>query len=278
MEKKIIEIENDCMISEQLKKIGFSYGQILNMFKKKDVRLNDEKIKEDCFVCIGDKLTIFYDQTKSPSPPSPQKFDIAFEDENLIIVNKPFGIEIEGNDGLAKIFNALPVHRLDRNTTGLTILAKNAKSQKVLLDAFKERTITKKYYAEVVGSTNFKNYKFDAFLVKDAKESRVKIYTKKMPNSAAISTTFNTIKTSNFSSLVECTLHTGKTHQIRASLAFLNHPIIGDGKYGKNEDNKRFKENKQRLHAYFIQFQNLLQPLEYLNGRSFKSLPNWVKN
>lgn len=274
MEKKIIKIEEDTLITDKLKQFGFSYGQILGMLKKKDIRLNNEKIKEDCFAYIGDELTIFYDKNKSPTE---KKYEVVFEDENILIVNKPFGIEIE-DDGLAKFFNALPVHRLDRNTTGLTILAKNSESQKALLDAFKNRTITKKYYAEVVGFAQFKNYKFNAFLVKDAKESRVKIFTKMMPTAQAISTTFNTVKASNFSSLIECTLHTGKTHQIRASLAYLKHAIIGDGKYGKNEDNKRFKENKQRLHAYFIMLNGLACPLEYLNGKTFKSLPNWVKN
>ncbi len=273
MEKKIIEISKNSFVTSELKNLGFSHGQILNMFKKKDIRLNGEKIKEDCFISCGDILTIFYDKLKTPFE---KKIDIIFEDDNVIIVNKPFGIEIEG-EGLAKYFKALPVHRLDRNTTGLTILAKNSSSQKILLEAFKNRTITKKYYAEVVGHTDFKNYKFDAYLVKYSNESRVKIFNKMMTNAQPISTTFNTIKSSTFSSLVECTLHTGKTHQIRASLAFLNHPIIGDGKYGKNEDNKRFKENKQRLHAYFVMLNGLTPPLEYLNGKSFKSLPNWVK-
>ncbi len=274
MEKKILKIENDCMITERLKDEGFSFGQIMNMLKRKDVRLNGEKVKDDCFVCAGDELTIFYEAIKKPTE---RKFEVVFEDENIIIINKPFGIEIEG-DGLAKVFHALPVHRLDRNTTGLTILAKNSKAQNCLFDAFKNRGITKKYYAEVVGQADFKNFRFDAYLVKDSKESKVKIFTKPLPNSQAISTTFNTIKSSSFSSLIECTLHTGKTHQIRASLAFLKHPIIGDGKYGKNEDNKRFKENKQRLHAFFIMFNSLTTPLEYLNGKTFKSLPNWVKS
>ena len=92
-----------------------------------------------------------------------------------------------------------------------------------------------------------------------------------------IKTGFKTLKSTPTSSLVECDLLTGKTHQIRAHLAYLGHAIIGDGKYGKNEDNKKFKKKSQQLYCYYIKLNGLKSPLEYLNGREFKKLPSWAK-
>ena len=201
-----------------------------------------------------------------------------YEDENILVINKSAGIEVEGERSLCSILNCLAVHRLDRNTTGLTILAKNPSSQKELNSAIKEHLITKKYLAEVVGPTSFKNYLMKAYLEKDEKTSMVKIFEKPTKKSVEIKTIFNTLKSNPSSSIVECTLMTGKTHQIRASLAYLNHAIIGDGKYGKNEDNKKFKEKTQKLHCFYLKFDNLKNNLKYLNKREFMVLPNWYKN
>ncbi|MBQ8909256.1 MAG: RluA family pseudouridine synthase [Clostridia bacterium] len=270
MEKDTIKITKQTTVLEALTEYGFSYNYANKMLRNKDVRLFGEKIKDNLPLASGDEITFFYTQDAINKI---EKYETIYQDENIIVVNKFAGIEVEGE--LEKLFSSTAVHRLDRNTTGLVVLAKNKLTQDALLNAFKSHSIEKKYLAEVVGKTNYKNYTFKAFLLKDAKASLVKIFDKKVKGSVEVTTIFNTISSNPSSSIVECTLITGKTHQIRASLAFLGHAIIGDGKYGKNEDNKKFKEKHQKLHSYILTFKQLKSPLEYLNDKSFKCKPNW---
>lgn len=277
MEKKIIKVTDEKDIFSLLNGLGISYNYASKLLRNKDVRLNGEKIKENTLLCIGDEVIIFL---KAPvlSPAEQLKKQIKYEDDNIAIISKRAGIEIEGKDSIAEKLKLLPVHRLDRNTTGLVIFAKNKVSQQILQEAIKNKKIVKKYYAEVIGKTNYQNFKHEAFLLKNAQTSQVKIFDKQVKGSVPISTIFNTIKSTPTSSIIECTLITGKTHQIRASIAFLGHAIIGDGKYGKNEDNKKFKEKTQKLHSFYIKFEKLSPPLNYLNDKSFIDKPTWIKN
>lgn len=271
MEKDIIKITKNTNVLDALTEYGFSYNYACKMLRNKDVRLFDEKIKENFPLSSGDELTIFF---SADSLRQSAKFEIIYQDDFVIIADKDTGIESEE---LAKKLSAFAVHRLDRNTTGLNVFAKNKIAQDSLLDAFKNHKVEKIYLAEVVGKTEFKNFTHKAYLLKDAQKSLVKIFDKKVKGSVEISTIFNTISSNPSSSIVECKLISGKTHQIRASLAYLGHPIIGDGKYGKNEDNKKFKAKYQKLHSNKLSFTNLSSPLQYLNNKSFKSKPKWIR-
>lgn len=262
--------KNDKIINILTSK-GFSYNNANKILRNKDVKINEKRIKDNTDVYAGDEITIFYNEEMLLGKEIP----FIYQDDNIAIVNKPSGIEIEGQDGLGKILNLIPVHRLDRNTTGLIIFAKNEMAERQITDAIKNHKITKKYLAQVVGSTSFKNYLMKAYLQKNSKESFVKIFNNKVKNSLEIQTIFNTIKSSPSSSLVECELITGRTHQIRATLSYLGHPIIGDGKYGKNEDNKKFKQNRQMLHCYYIKLNGLNKNLAYLNNMEFICNPSW---
>lgn len=262
--------KNDKIINILTSK-GFSYNNANKILRNKDVKINEKRIKDNTDVYAGDEITIFYNEEMLLGKEIP----FIYQDDNIAIVNKPSGIEIEGQDGLGKILNLIPVHRLDRNTTGLIIFAKNEMAERQITDAIKNHKITKKYLAQVVGSTYFKNYLMKAYLQKNSKESFVKIFNNKVKNSLEIQTIFNTIKSSPSSSLVECELITGRTHQIRATLSYLGHPIIGDGKYGKNEDNKKFKQNRQMLHCYYIKINGLNKNLAYLNNMEFICNPSW---
>lgn len=262
--------KNDKIINILTSK-GFSYNNANKILRNKDVKINEKRVKDNPDVYAGDEITIFYNEEMLLEKEIP----FIYQDDNIAIVNKPSGIEIEGQDGLGKILNLIPVHRLDRNTTGLIIFAKNEMAERQITDAIKNHKITKKYLAQVVGSTSFKNYLMKAYLQKNSKESFVKIFNNKVKNSLEIQTIFNTIKSSPSSSIVECELITGRTHQIRATLSHLGHPIIGDGKYGKNEDNKKFKQNRQMLHCYYIKINGLNKNLAYLNNMEFICNPSW---
>ena len=157
-------------------------------------------------------------------------------------------------------------HRLDTNTSGLIVLAEGVALDE-MLKAFKQRTIDKYYYAEVYGKLSAKSATLTAYLKKDAVTSTVKIFNEKVEGSVKIITEYQTLEVRGETTLLKVKLITGKTHQIRAHLALIGHFIIGDGKYGKNEINKRFKAKTQRLVAGELKFNFAPQsPLYKLNG------------
>lgn len=170
--------------------------------------------------------------------------------------------------------NAMPCHRLDRNTFGLVLFAKNKDALEILLDKFKYKEIEKHYLAYVYGIPSKKQDRIEAYLFKDTKKSLVYISDEFKKGYQKIITSYDTLKTDTKrnTSVLDVKLETGKTHQIRAHLAHIGLPIIGDGKYGINSVNKAFGFKSQQLCSYKLKFNfcNNSGILDYLNGKEFE--------
>lgn len=232
-------------------------------FRNKDIKVNGKRINDINYeIKDNDILQIYIDDSILYN--FPKELQIMYEDENIVVINKPQGLlsndeEIIQNEPTFEDYvksklgsNIKICHRLDRNTGGLLVFSKNENSYNSLLDAFKNGYIYKEYTAYVNG-TNFdkKSYHYENYLLKDNKTGYAKIYSKKVDGSQKIITDIEVIisnKNLDYS-ILKVLIHTGKTHQIRALLANISHPIIGDPKYGKNEINKKFKKYKQLLFA-----------------------------
>lgn len=259
---------------------GLSYSSAVKMLRNKDIRVNDEKIKENIKVYAGDMITAFIDENKISDI---KYYTVVYRDENVIIVDKEKNIEVcDGEKNVKKVLSQAeriklyPVHRIDRNTDGLVIFALNKEAEEELLKAFKDKMGIRKYYiAEVAGKPKDQSIE-RAFLMKMPKQSRVEIYTTAKGGAKPIETQYKVVKRQQGSSVIEVTLLTGRTHQIRAHMAYLGYPILGDEKYGSNDINRKFKVKKMRLTASRMAFnfsENSM--LRYLNDLTFKAQPKW---
>lgn len=267
--------------------------------RKKNFKINGKRAKADTYVYEDDLIAMYISDenynkwlTKTDFKPTDFNLDIVFEDKNIIIMDKESGLLTHstskadyGNnlvdnmlsylyktnqvDKSDKTFNPAVVNRLDRNTAGLIMGAKNADSLRALNEAIRENRIDKYYLTIVKGEIN-KDFTIDTTISKNENRNKVK----SAKDGSRIITHFKPLETNGKYTLLECKLITGKTHQIRFSLAKNNTPIIGDRKYGDKNTNKlindKFKINNQVLLAYKIHF-NEIENLEYLKGKTYKS-------
>ena len=244
--------------------------QIEKLFKDKDVKVNGVRKTKTCNVKPNDEVEAFYMPNTEPW------CETVFEDDNVLIVNKRAGIEVTSEedrnllDILKLTYNKLyAVHRIDRNTQGLVIFAKNSEAEQELLDAFKKRTIIKKYLLKVKGKVPIEAIKHKMYLKKLSSSSKVLISEVKTSGYDEIVTRFNLIKHINNETILEAELITGKTHQIRAHIAYFGYPIVGDGKYGMGGD-------IMCLTAYYMGFNFPKKSnLEYLNTKFLEIVPIW---
>ena len=258
---------------------GLTRNTLYKAFRKKDIRINDLRISENVILHTGDNVKI-YISDEFLSPVIQKEINVIYEDSNIIIADKPAQIEVVGNNSLTALLKSQlnlqylePCHRLDRNTTGLILFAKNQEALNILLDKFKNHEIEKHYLAMVYGIPKDRVKTLQAYLFKDNKKSQVYISEVAKKGYVPITTKYailSTNKGKNYS-VLDVELLTGKTHQIRAHLAYIGYPIIGDGKYGKNEINKKFGAKTQRLCSYKLKFAFKTDStlLNYLKGKEF---------
>lgn len=241
--------------------------------RKKDIRVNDKRVSENIIVHTDDVIKVFICDELLENKP---KFSIIYEDNFILVADKPINLEVTGENSLTTLLEKnysfiKPCHRLDRNTTGLVLFAKSQEALDILLDKFKHHEIEKHYLAIVYGIMLKKQDRLEAYLFKDNKKSLVYISDTPKKGYQKIITSYKVVKENkkDNTSVLDVNLETGRTHQIRAHLAHIGFPIIGDGKYGKNEINKKFKQKTQLLESYSLKF-TFTSPsgiLEYLNGK-----------
>lgn len=277
MQKLEFVVEKEMKLSKAIvdKLPVFSLHNIKQILSNKDVKVNNIRQKEDIVVQKGDKITVYYIEKEQK-----EWYSLVYSDDNVLIVNKRAGIEIvsENERDLLSILKlefgeVYAVHRLDRNTEGLTIFARNKTIESELLNAFKTRkSIDKRYALLVHGRVDISKIKRTVYLKKVENLSKVWISEVKTSGFEPISTEFSVIQYLVDKTLLEAKLITGKTHQIRAHIAYYGYPIVGDNKYGKDD----FKQ--MHLTANYLAFNfDKKSKLNYLNKLNFEISPTWLK-
>lgn len=291
----------DKFIKKVLNEAPLSF--IYKLFRVKDIKVNNKRVDISYILQVGDNVKIYvsdeklgeFSKSKVVTPVKDFSLDIIYEDENILIINKPRGILIHGDESETRLtlsnlvlnylvnkkefdpnidkgFIPSPAHRLDRNTSGLVMFGKNIGALQELFEIIKDKKELSKYYLTlVVGRINKKGV-IDYPLLKDEKTGKVKVSSFSSGAKSAI-TEYKLIKTYNNYSLVEAKLITGRTHQLRVHFSYINHPIVGDSKYGDFNVNKMFEKkykfHNQFLHAYKLEFKNIEGKLSYLSNKTF---------
>lgn len=276
MQKIEFEVKSDKkLIKAIIDELPFlSRFDVVKILANKDVKVNNARVKEDVDLHVGDKLVVFYTEKEQK-----EWYSLVYADENVLIVNKRAGIEVvsETERDLVAVLKQsyttiLPVHRIDRNTEGLVIFALNKASERSLLSAFKTRNgIIKKYALLVHGRVDITKIKRTVYLKKVDSLSKVWISELKTTGYEPIVTEFDVVEYRGDNTLMTATLVTGKTHQIRAHIAYYGYPIVGDNKYGK--------DNEKQLHltANYLAFKFKKDiNLSYLNRKTFEIIPSWL--
>ncbi|MBP3453459.1 MAG: RluA family pseudouridine synthase [Clostridia bacterium] len=246
-------------------------------FQRRDVKLEGKRVKPDARVTEGQLVQVYCMEPAAPT------VDVIYEDDDVLLINKRAGISVEPDDKggasltelahkhlLAKDAAALPprpCHRLDNQTCGLIVFAKNDQAEAILLQAFKERSMDKRYICLVRGMMKPPAATCKAFLLKDAEAARVTILDHPAPGARSIATAYETLEAGPISRL-RVHLLTGRTHQIRAHLAALGHPLLGDDVYGDRAFNRANHARRLMLCAASLTLETGGQ-LPQLDGKTF---------
>lgn len=280
---------------------------VCKLMRKKRIKLNGARTEPNVKLREGDVLRFYLGEELLSREAAkrandfrevPPDIGVIYEDENILLVNKPVGIPVhEDNDNTAdtlinrilcylwkkgefdpeneRSFTPALCNRIDRNTCGIVIAAKNAESLRVLNQKLRDRELVKLYLCAVSGVPERREATLTAYLKKLPEENRVVVSDRKTPDNLTIKTRYKVLETRGEppASLVEVDLLTGRTHQIRAHFAHIGHPLLGDGKYGDNRLNKRLGLKYQALcsHKLIFRFTTDAGCLEYLNGKEFSA-------
>lgn len=278
--------------------------------RTKRIKVNSKRAEISTRLHVGDTVDMYInDEFFAPSEKhydfmkASKSLDIIYEDENILLLNKKQGVLCHPDDreyidtliGRVKRYlyekgeydpdtenSFVPslVNRIDRNTGGIVIAAKNAESLRILNEKMKLRELHKYYLCVTVGTPKKKSAILGGYLVKDEKSNTVTVSKKASEGAKSIKTKYRVLESIDGLSLVEIELLTGRTHQIRAHMASIGCPLLGDGKYGRNRDNKKFGGyKKQMLYSYKLKFDFTTDAgkLAYLDQKEFEVQDVWFK-
>ena len=279
--------------------------------RSKRIKVNAKRAEISYRLCEGDTVSLYInDEFFEPVQPkydfsgAGKTLEIVYEDENILLADKPAGLlshpdESEYVDtAITRIkrylyekgdydpeketsFAPALVNRIDRNTSGIIIAAKNAEALRILNEKLKNREMHKLYLCVVIGKPEKQSGILGGYLEKNEQQNKVYVTKHSTDRSKEICTKYTVLGTKNGLSLLEVELLTGRTHQIRAHFASCGHPLLGDGKYGTNEQNKKFGGyKKQFLYSYklIFDFKTDAGPLDYLNHKEFTVKNVWFKD
>ena len=278
-------------------------GLMHKYVRLKRIKVNGKRTEPAYRLCQGDTVQLYINDEFFERPSEQMAFQkiavprvqVLYEDNNILLADKQPGMVVHadergGADTLIAHIQAylaqsgqwdprdeasfVPAlcNRIDRNTGGIVIAAKNAETLRVINDKIRDREITKKYLCVTLGKMAPPQGELSCFLLKDEGKKEVSVYHHPVPGGKSALTLYRTLASREGLSLVEAELLTGRTHQIRASFADAGHPLLGDGKYGRGEVNRRYGETRQALYSYFLRFDFPTDAgiLSYLKGKSFQ--------
>ncbi len=282
-------------------------GLMYKYIRTKRIKINGKRGEISTRLAVGDVVDAYInDEFFAEVAPkydflsSPVRLNIVYEDENILLVDKEQGLIVHPDKNeyrdtlIGRIqhylydkgeydpkaehsFKPALANRIDRNTGGIVIAAKNAEALRILCDKIKSREIDKRYLAVIHGTPRHQSQTLEGYLEKNTDKNKVYLSGKKTDKNLTVKTKYNVITSKNNLSLIEVCLITGRTHQIRAHMASIGHPLLGDGKYGKLLPDKKMGFNKQALYSYKLTFDFTTDGgiLQYLNGKTFCANRVW---